>query len=130
VETSETTEREEFRGKIKAEWNLMWRERYDDRIRAEAVAIVDYPLLFVDRGCVVYASRNAKAPVFREIVEAWATRGFVYSPEPKDGGWRKWSRTELRKVVHKRARIYVDDESKSKNDKQHLKKGGRGWLHK
>jgi hypothetical protein len=130
VEASEVTDREEFRGKIKAEWNLMWTERYDDRIRAEAVAVNDYSLLFVDRGCVVFASRNAKTPVFREIVEAWATRGFVYSPESEDGGWRKWSQAELRKVVHRRARTYVDDECKSKKDGQHLKKGGRGWLHK
>ena len=130
MEASGVTDREEFRGKIKAEWNLLWTERYDDRIRAEAVAVKDYSLLFVDRGCVVFASRNAKTPVFREIVEAWATRGFVYSPEPEDGGWRKWSRTELRKVVHKRARTYVDDTSNSKKGKPHLKKGGRGWLHK
>lgn len=130
METVEVTEREEFRGKIKAEWKLMWTERYDDRIRAEGVAVSDYPLLFMDRGCVVFASRDAKTPVFSEIVQAWASRGFVYSPEPEDGGWRKFARTELKKVIHSRARAFVDSQSKRKKDGQHLKKGGRGWLHK
>jgi hypothetical protein len=129
VESAEVGSREEFRRRLKAEWMLMWRERYDDRLRSEGVAVDDYPLLFMDRGFIVFASRNARTPVFREIVEYWAAQGLVYSPDPDVGGWGKFIRTELKRVAHSRAKRYLDGEPRREKSGQHLKKGGRGWLH-
>jgi hypothetical protein len=119
----------EFRCKLKEEWKLMWKERYDDRIRAEGVVVRNYPLLFMDRGHVIFASRDTKTPAFREIIEFWASRGFVYSPDPTVGGWGRFIRTELKSPIHSRARAFVNGQPKCEKKKQHLKKGGRGWLH-
>jgi len=114
---------------LKEQWELVWKERYDDRMRAEGIVIRDYPLLFMDRGYVIFASRGVKTPVFSEIVEYWASQGRVYSPDPAVGGWGKFIRTELKNAVHSRARSFVVSQSICKKGKQHLKKGGRGWLH-
>ena len=130
MENTSRTERDEFRAKLKQEWMFMWTERFDDRIRAEGIVVRDYPLLFMDRGFVLFASRDAKAPSFPEIVESWASKGCVYSPEPSVGGWGKFIRTELRNSVHSRARTVGNWQPKIKMEKQQLKKGGRGWLHK
>jgi len=130
VESSDHIQREEFRRKLKDEWTLMWSERYDDRVKAEGVAVQDYPLIFMDRGFVIFASRNVKTPSFYDIVDFWASQGLVYSPNPSIGGWGKFIRTELRKTAHSRARSFDNDMLKCKNGKQQLKKGGRGWLHR
>lgn len=119
----------EFGRKLKEEWTLLWRERFDDRVRAEGVAVRDYPLLFMDRGLVIFASRNANVPSFSEIIQFWTSQGVAYCPSPTVGGWGKFIRTELRKVTHLRAAKFARDQPKSKSVKQQLKKGGRGWLH-
>jgi hypothetical protein len=129
VESTQTISREEFRCKLKEEWKLMWTERYDDRVKAEGVVVRDYPLLFMDRGFVIFASRDAKTPAFREIVEFWASKGLVYSPDPTVGGWGKFIRAELKNAVHSRAKAFANSQPSCKKAKQHLKKGGRGWLH-
>jgi len=125
----ENVKQDEFRQKLKEEWALMWNERFDDKIRAEGVAVRDYPLLFMDRGFVIFASRDAKIPSFSEIVTFWASQGHVYCPDPSVGGWGKFIRTELRKVTHSRARNFERIQPKCKSEKQQQKKGGRGWLH-
>ncbi|MEM3602296.1 MAG: hypothetical protein QXN87_06460 [Candidatus Bathyarchaeia archaeon] len=118
---------EEFRKRLKTEWRLMWMERFDDRVRAEGVAVRDYDLLFVDRGSVIFASRDAKTPSFPEIMEYWISKGHVCYSDPKTGGWRKFIRTVLAMQKSRRGgkRIPMEDEKQ----KQQLKKGGRGWLH-
>jgi hypothetical protein len=132
MEVSDYSQREEFRRRLKEDWALMWRERYDDRVKAEGVAVQDYPLLFMDRGFVIFASRNAKTPNFSEIVDFWASQGLTYSPNPSVGGWGKFIRTELRKSINSRAKSFDSSLLKQhgKNGKQQLKKGGRGWLHR
>jgi hypothetical protein len=129
VESAEAVSHEEFRRRLKTEWSLMWTERYDDRLRSEGVAVDDYPLLFMDRGFIVFASRDAKTPVFKEIVEYWAAQGLVYSPDPDVGGWGRFIRTELKRVAHSRSKRYLGGEPTREKSGQHLKKGGRGWLH-
>jgi hypothetical protein len=121
------TEQDEFHRKLKEEWTLLWRERFDDRARAEGVAAHDYPLVLTERGHVIFATRGAKAPSFPEIVDHWRAQGKVYSPDPSVGGWGKFARTELKNLTHKRARTSRPNEPK---EKQQLKNGGRGWLHK
>lgn len=129
VENSDRVKWDEFRRRLKEEWRLLWRERFDDRVRAEGVAVRDYPLIFMDRGFVVFATRDAKAPSFSEVVEFWASQGCVYAPDPAVGGWGKFVRTELRKLRHSRARMADNSKFRREGERQQLKKGGRGWLH-
>jgi hypothetical protein len=122
-------EREQFHRKLKEEWRLLWGERFDDKVRAEGIAVRDYPLLFADRGVVIFASRGANALGFSEIVEFWTSRGFVYAPDPSEGGWGKFGRTEVRKLDRWRAKKFEDNQPKCRRERRQLKKGGRGWLH-
>ncbi len=122
-------ERDEFRMKIKIEWNNMWTERFDDKIRAEGIVVKEYPLLLVDRGLVIFANRDAKPPSFAEIVAYWASKGSVYCPEPSVGGWGKFARSAFEKKGRPRTRAMRDRDQKRSDEKRQLKKGGRGWLH-
>jgi|GEM_PF-4821046 len=66
---SETQALDELFRELKSEWRTMWRERFDDKVVAEGVAVEDYSLLSLGRGTVVVATRNYRVPDFREIVE-------------------------------------------------------------
>ncbi len=127
---SERADRDEFRAKLKQEWALLWGERFDDKVKAEGVSVRDYPLLFVDKGLVIFASRNAKVPSFSEIAEYWSDQGRVYSPDHDVGGWGKFIRSTVKSQAHSRASRYLCEKPLSKSAKQQSKKGGRGWLHK
>jgi hypothetical protein len=129
VDENERAERDEFRRRLKEEWKLLWSERFDDRLRAEGVAARDYPLVFTDRGRVIFATREAKAPSLSDIINYWRTQGRVYWPEPNVGGWGRFIRTELKKMFHSRARMFEVDRTKVDRGKRQRKKGGRGWLH-
>ena len=129
MENKGRVERDELRKKLKEEWKLMWKERFDDRVKAEGIVAHDYPLIFMDRGSVIFASRDAKTPTFTEIVEFWAAQGSIYAPEPTVGGWGKFIRTQIRNNAHSRARSYASNQSSFKEDKQQTKKSGKGWLH-
>jgi hypothetical protein len=130
VEAKSRAERDAFLSGLKEEWRLLWAERFDDKIRAEGVSTKDYPMVFASRGQVIFASRDAKTPSFSEVVHSYESQGLVYSPDPSVGGWGKFIQTELKRVVHSRARSFVNSQPKFEKEKQHLKKGGRGWLHK
>jgi hypothetical protein len=116
---------------LKAEWKRLWTERFDDRVRAEGIANKDYSQVFVERGTVILATRNFKLMNFRDVLEA---HGIIdvhkyVSPDPRVGGWGKFIRASIvsqkaGKPV-KRADSYVAEPK----EKQHLKKGGRGWMH-
>jgi hypothetical protein len=116
---------------LKAEWKRLWRERFDDRVRAEGIANEDYSQVFVERGTVILATRNFKLMSFRDVLEA---HGIIdvhkyVSPDPRVGGWGKFVRASIAsqkagKPV-KRAASYVAEPKV----KQHLRKGGRGWVH-
>ena len=125
------TEWVESRSMLKEEWKRLWRERIDDKLRAEGIANRDYDMLFLDKGTVVFASRDAKIPSFPEILEMWAPPSMPYAvpPDPRVGGWRKFIRAELRKVIESRKRRFDYRQRPNKSKSQPLKKGGRGWLH-
>ena len=129
VGSSDRARRDEFLRRLKEEWRLMWRERFDDRVRAEGVAVRDYPLVLVDRGCVIFASRDAKAPSFSEVVDFWASQGLVYAPDPAVGGWGKFIRDFIIRRSERRRIMESAKPSNGSCKKQQLKKGGRGWLH-
>jgi len=122
--------RHEFLLKVKEEWRLLWRERFDDRVRAEGVAVRDYPLVLMDRGCVIFASRDAKAPSFSEVVDFWASQGCIYAPDPAVGGWGKFVRNFIIRRSERRRIMESAKPSNGSCKKQQLKKGGRGWLHR
>lgn len=116
---------------LKKQWRNLWRERIDDRVRAEGISSTDYSMLFVEKGTVIFATRKFKMPSFREILEAHgiANVDMVIPPSPSVGGWGKFIRTMIvcqnsSKRI-KRSQQFVKDEKK----RQQLKKGGRGWLH-
>lgn len=121
----------EFRRTMKEEWKRLWKERIDDKVKAEGIANRDYDMLFVDKGTVIFASRDAEIPGFREILEMWTPPEMHYavSPDPTVGGWRKFIKTELRKVIGSRKRRFDYRKHHGKRNGQQLKKGGRGWLH-
>jgi len=117
----------------RAQWRLLWRDRIDDRVKAEGIAGQDYPLLFVDRGDVIIATRGFKPLSFRDILlqhkplEVKADR--VIPPSPSVGGWGKFVHDVLRKQERfTRGRKPTTSEL-GQEEKQQLKKGGRGWLH-
>ena len=121
----------EFRRSLKEEWKNLWRERIDDKVRAEGIANRDYDMLFLDRGTIIFASRDAKLPSFREILEMWVPPSMmnIVPPDPRVGGWRKFVRTELKKVIGRRKAGFDHREGANERRSQQLKKGGRGWLH-
>ena len=129
VGSGDRARRDEFLRRLKEEWRLMWRERFDDRVRAEGVAVRDYPLVLMDRGCVIFASRDAKAPSFSEVVDFWASQGLVYAPDPAVGGWGKFIRNFIIRRSERRRIMESTKPSNGSCKKQQLKKGGRGWLH-
>ena len=115
---------------VKVEWRLLWRDRIDDKVRAEGIANRDYSLLFVDRGTVIVATRDFKPLNFKEILRLHGvqdTKRFV-PPPPSVGGWGKFARTVLnRQKRFRRWKKSAPDRKREKN--LQLKKGGRGWLH-
>ena len=129
MQIGDRVSRDEFMRKLKEEWSLMWTERFDDKVRAEGVAFRDYDLLFMDRGLVIFASRDARVTSFSEILEFWSRQGMVYSPNPSVGGWGKFIRTELKRHNHSFTKMHKNAKPNRKSEKQQLKKGGKGWLH-
>jgi hypothetical protein len=119
-------QREDFRRRLKQEWVLLWSRRFDDKYRAEGVAIEDYPLLFMDRGCIIFASRDAKAPVFSQVLDYWAAQGRIHAPQQAAGGWGKFIKTS---IARPSTRQHLARPVGKSVVGQQLKKGGRGWLH-
>lgn len=74
----------------------MWRERIDDKVRAEGIADRDFELLFVDRGTVVTASRGYRSLDFTEILKDYEAPYDVQAKHKATssmvGGWRKFGR--------------------------------------
>jgi len=120
----------EFVEEIKTEWKKLWRERFDDKVRAEGIALNDYNQLFIDKGTIIHATRDFKALNFKEILEEHEILNAerYIPPDPHVGGWTKFVKTNITspKLERKRAVQLPSEETK---EKQQLKKNGRGWLH-
>jgi len=127
----ETPASKETVEELKIQWKKLWRERIDDKVRAEGIANKDFFTLFVEKGTVIFATRNFKMLSFREILELHSIVDVdkIIPPNPNMGGWRKFIRTMIvsqkPSLRVKQARQYLDEEKQ----RQQLKKGGRGWLH-
>jgi len=115
---------------LRVKWRTLWRDRIDDKVRAEGIANTDYSLLFVERGTVIIATRDYKPLDFYEILEQHRVRNAdnVVPPNPSVGGWGKFMRSVLRKESVIRRERPAPPEPNHKKEQQQ-KKGGRGWLH-
>jgi hypothetical protein len=116
---------------LKAEWKRLWAERIDDWFRAEGIANRDYSALFVERGTVILATRNFTLPSFKDILER---HGIIDAhrfaqPNYRVGGWGKFVRLTVTGQRLKSRVNRVAPDHGEKGQKQHLKKGGRGWVH-
>ncbi len=122
-------EKKEFTDSLRVQWNSMWQERIDDKVRAEGVTVKDYPQLFVERGTIIMATRNFAPLDFYSILEQHnklLAGEPAVAPNPSIGGWNKFIRTNLKKSSQARKRR-INPEDRRK-EKQQLKKGGKGWL--
>ena len=130
VELEETSEKFKVE-KIREEWRQLWFERIEDKVRAEGIAIREFPLCCVDQGTIIAATRDFKPLDLKEILSLNKVQNAerVLGPPPAVGGWRKFARTVLNKQK-RRHHSYVLEHPLPKRVKNlHLKKGGRGWLH-
>lgn len=102
---------------------MLWRDRFDDRVRAEGIASKDYPRLEVERGRVIIATKDCKPPDFVEILQRYN----LASANPSVGGWGKFIRDFIgeRKKLTGRGRP-VPSKPERKCNQQRKK---RGWLH-
>jgi hypothetical protein len=114
---------------LRTQWKKLWQERLDDKLRVEGIATRDYPLLYIDKGTIIHATRNFKALNFREILEqhqiAHADRFISLNPEV--GGWTKFIKTNVTNKHPRKNRPTVFDCGDKKKKLQ--PKGSRGWLH-
>jgi len=106
----------------------MWRERIDDKVRAEGIAAKDFTLLFVERGTVIIATKDFKLLDFGQILQQHnlVRMDDATFPNPSTGGWGKFAREVFGK--NSRARRHTSL-AKPKCTSGPLKKCGRGWLH-
>jgi hypothetical protein len=115
---------------LRNQWKKLWREKLDDKIRAEGVATKDYLSLFVEKGTIIKATKDFKALNLKEIIEQYQFSNLerILPPNPQEGGWNKFIKTKVLKN-HKQKREDFTFQLNGKKEKQHPKKGGRGWLH-
>jgi hypothetical protein len=115
---------------LKAQWKLLWRERFNDKVRAEDVAVKDYASLRVEKGIIIHANRDFKALNFKEILDQHMIENpdrFI-QPDVKVGGWHKFAKTQISSSKFHKNRQTFEPATK-KQTSQQLRKGGRGWLH-
>lgn len=116
---------------IREAWTQLWRNRIDDKVRAESIANRDYFLLFIDRGTVIVATKDFKPVNFKEILRLHGLNNdqLRQLPPSSEGGFGKFARTVLNK--QKRFRKLDDKSSKKtrKHSKSQPKKNQTGWLH-
>jgi hypothetical protein len=115
----------EFVDELKVEWKKLWRERLDDKVRAEGIAINNYDSLFVDKGTIIHATRDFKALNFKDILEQHAVQNpeRYILPNKQVGGWGKFARDNLRKEP-----MTKTTPVNKRGKKIQQKHSGRGWL--
>ena len=126
---------EDFVKELKMQWKMMWRDRIDDKVRAEGVAREDYSLLFLKQGTIIIATRKYRPPDFVEILDHYrgvydVERGVDYV-NPVVGGYTKFIRDFLKRQPRfGRSKIREPPMFEGKESRQQRKKGGRGWVHR
>jgi len=126
-----------FVEELRRQWRLLWRERINDKVKAEGIAGKDFDLLFVNRGTVIVATRRFKPLDFKQILDKYETPYEIKIkkevPHPSVGGWRKFGKeiAIMHSKKHKTRRAWSKDKQKDGMKAPALQhtKGGRGWLH-
>jgi hypothetical protein len=109
---------------LKVQWKLMWSERYNDKAKAEGVSVHDYVELAVERGTILYASRDFKPLNFQEVLKAnKIEKPDRHAPNAAEGGWNKFIQASVRSHRDVKSEVCI-----SVRKSQQSKKG-RGWLH-
>jgi hypothetical protein len=125
----------EIVNELKTQWKLLWNESFSDKVKAENVSLANYPIIRIEEGTVIQASRDCKALDFKEILEQYKIDNpdkFI-PPDNSVGGWNKFIKT---KITNNDSTIKFLKENQAvkhvttKSSGQQLKNGGRGWLHK
>ena len=113
---------------LKIQWKMLWRERLDDKVRAEGVAINNYGQLFVDKGTIIHATRDFKTLNFKDILNEYEILNpdRYIAPNPEVGGWAKFVK---KNITNQNLRKEQEQPIFEKKQKNQLKKKGRGWLH-
>ncbi len=115
---------------LKDQWKLLWSERYNDKVRAEAVSEKDYEILYLERGTVISATRDFKVLSFKDILEKHMIEQpdrFI-QPNVNVGGWKKFVKTNISNNKPQRNNCTLEKVSK-KQATQQSKKNRPGWLH-
>jgi len=120
---------------LKMQWRMMWRDRIDDKVRAEGIASEDYSLLFMKRGTIVIATRRYRPPDFVELLEYYRglhnIEGKVDYVNPVVGGWSKFVKDVLKRQPRfTRRTMREPPKFGEKKSQLQQKKGGRGWVHR
>jgi hypothetical protein len=117
---------------LRQEWKTMWRSRIDDEVRAESIVNKTYERLFIDRGLILFATRNFKAPEFHDILQKYFTSEETerLNPNSVKGGVRKFIREYItsNKPIKSQREEWILELEKMK-EKQQSSHSGRGWLH-
>jgi hypothetical protein len=123
-------QQKEFIDELKVEWKKLWRERIDDKVRAEGIAVNDYNGLFIDKGTVIHATRDFKALNFKDILEQHEISNAerYIPPDPHVGGWTKFVKNNITNQLPKGKKMAIFS-AEEKSVKQHLNKKSKGWLH-
>jgi hypothetical protein len=125
----ETNEIKEFVDELRGQWKDLWRNRIEDKVRAEGIAQQEYSDLFVERGTVIMATRDFRPLDFFDIVQQYLSFDAEKAVPPNStiGGWGKFVKNKICKNKTK-ARRFIPSKPTHKKGQQR-KKGGRGWLH-
>lgn len=135
LSSAETADLQILVDDVRKEWKLLWRDRIDDKTRAEGMANRNFALLFVERGTVIIATRDFKLLDLKEILRAQKIENaerFI-PPHPSVGGWGKFARTVINTQRRATRAQQLKDAVPRRVDRKRnlqLKKGGRGWLHR
>ena len=94
-----TSDLKEFVDELRTDWKDLWRNRLDDKVRAEGIAKHEYEKLFVEQGTVILATRDFKPLEFFDIVQEYlkADTEKVLPMNATIGGWGKFIKTNIRK---------------------------------
>ena len=124
-------EKKEFISELKQEWKLMWASRFDDKVLAESIADKTYDRLFVERGTVLFATRNYRPLEFRSVLEKYISSYDIdlLSPSPAKGGIRKFIREYITPNKPGRKSEEESYARKERAKRHQSEQCRRGWLH-
>ena len=128
MKNTEWKEKRIFVEELKRQWRLLWRERIEDRVRAEGIADRDFSLLSVERGTVIIATKDYKPLDFKQVLQQHKlvdAENVVFS-NPEVGGWGKFAREALGKSGQVRRQQSFMKPAPARGPS---KKCGKGWLH-